>query len=229
MLYAVGMSPVSVTNGYTSRTKGVAAGLVAQGLDVVVAPLPGKPWDKKSVVPGRRVPVEQRRDVSEIDGVRHVHNPGLPAWEGDLDVFFQVAADAYVREAMIEKPEFILAASNYLSALPALIAARRLGVPFVYEMRGFWEVSAASVRPGWEQSDQYRLDRRYEDLVAREADRVVVITDEMREDLAARGIDADKVTVAPNCVDPEVFAPLGKDHALLRLSLIHISEPTRPY
>ncbi|MFP3361273.1 glycosyltransferase, partial [Planococcus sp. SIMBA_143] len=82
--------------------------------------------------------------------------------------------DAYVREAMIEKPEFILAASNYLSALPALIAARRLGVPFVYEMRGFWEVSAASVRPGWEQSDQYRLDRRYEDLVAREADRVVV-------------------------------------------------------
>lgn len=216
VLYAVGMSPVSVTNGYTSRTKGVAAGLVAQGLDVVVAPLPGKPWDKKSVVPGRRVPVEQRRDVSEIDGVRHVHNPGLPAWEGDLDVFFQVAADAYVREAMIEKPEFILAASNYLSALPALIAARRLGVPFVYEMRGFWEVSAASVRPGWEQSDQYRLDRRYEDLVAREADRVVVITDEMREDLAARGIDADKVTVAPNCVDPEVFAPLGKDHALLR-------------
>src|SRR5699024_7344521 len=116
---------------------------------------------------------------------------------------------------MIEKPEYILAASNYLSALPALIAARRLGVPFVYEIRGFWEVSAASVNPGWEETDQYHLDRKFELLLAHEADRVVVITDEMREDLIARGVPAEKIDVAPNCVDVKKFAPLGKDVALL--------------
>ncbi|PNL17821.1 glycosyltransferase [Micrococcus sp. FDAARGOS_333] len=226
VMYAVGMSPVSVTNGYTSRTKGVVEGLTGQGLDVFVAPMPGKPWDKKTVQGGRRVPAEQRRYVEEIDDVRYVHNPGIPAWEGDIDIFFQVAADAYVREAMIEKPEYILAASNYLSALPALIAARRLGIPFVYEMRGFWEVSAASVREGWADSDQYRLDRRMEDLVAGSADRVVVITEEMRQDLIARGVDGDLVSVAPNCVDADTFAPLGKDTALLRS--LGFSEPDLP-
>ena len=215
VMYAVGMSPVSVNNGYTSRTRGVAGGLTAQGMDVIVTPLPGKPWDKKAL-DRFTVPKEHRRYRQVIDGVTYSHNPGLPAWQGDLDVFFQVSADAYVREAMIEKPEFILAASNYLNALPALIAARRLGVPFVYEMRGFWEVSAASVRPGWAESDQYQLDRRLEFLVADQADRVVVITEEMRQDLIARGIDAEKISVAPNCVDAQEFAPLGKDGALLR-------------
>lgn len=215
VLYAVGMSPLSVSNGYTSRTHGVVAGLVSQELEVVVAPLPGKPWDK-GPQPGYRIPKERRRYIRYVDGVRYVHNPGVPAWGGDLDIFFQVSADAYVREALIEKPEFILASSNYLSALPALIAARRLGIPFVYEMRGFWEVSAASVNPGWEQSDQYRLDRRFEDFVAHEADRVVVITEEMRDDLASRGIDSTKISVAPNSVDTDSFSPRGKDWSLLK-------------
>lgn len=215
VLYAVGMSPLSVSNGYTSRTQGVATGLASQGADVLVAPMPGKPWDK-GAQPGFRIPKERRRYLREIDGVTYSHNPGIRAWEGDLDIFLQASADAYVREAMIEKPEYILAASNYLSALPALTAARRLGIPFVYEMRGFWEVSAASVNPGWEETDQYKLDRKFELFVAQQADRVIVITDEMREDLTRRGVAAEKIYVAPNCVDVEKFAPLGKDLVLLK-------------
>src|SRR5699024_4967632 len=170
VLYAVGMSPISISNGYTSRTHGVATGLTEQGAEVLVAPLPGKPWDK-GPQPGFRVPKEHHRYLRQINGVTYSHNPGLRAWEGDLDIFLQASTDAYVREAMIEKPEYILAASNYLSALPALTASRRLGIPFVYEMRGFWEVSAASVNPGWEESDQYKLDRKFELFVAQQADR----------------------------------------------------------
>ncbi|WP_176386711.1 glycosyltransferase [Gulosibacter sp. 10] len=210
VLYAVGISPISVSNGYTSRTQGVATGMASRGLDVVVAPMPGKPWDK-GPQPGYRVPGEHRRFTRAINGVTYAHNPGGKAWEGDIDVFFQISADAYVREALIDKPEFILAASNYLSALPALIAARRLGIPFVYEMRGFWEVTAASVNPAWADTDQYALDRKFELFVAQNADKIVVITDEMKQDLIERGVDGAKISVAPNCVDPEKFAPLGKD------------------
>lgn len=215
VLYAVGMSPISISNGYTSRTHGVATGLTEQGAEVLVAPLPGKPWDK-GPQPGFRVPKDHHRYLRQINGVTYSHNPGIRAWEGDLDIFLQASTDAYVREAMIEKPEYILAASNYLSALPALTASRRLGIPFVYEMRGFWEVSAASVNPGWEESDQYKLDRKFELFVAQQADQVVVITEEMRADLTQRGVSAKKIHVAPNCVDVEKFAPLGKDNVLLK-------------
>lgn len=215
VLYAVGMSPLSISNGYTSRTHGIATGLALQGAEVIVAPLPGKPWDK-GPQSGFRVPKDRRRYLRKINGVTYSHNPGIRAWEGDFDIFLQASTDAYVREAMIEKPEYILAASNYLSALPALTAARRLGIPFVYEMRGFWEISAASVNPGWEKTDQYKLDRKFEFLVADQADRVIVITDEMRQNLIERGIAAEKIYVAPNCVDVERFAPLGKDLALLK-------------
>lgn len=216
-IYAVGFSPLSTSNGYTSRTQGVARGLGSAGIDVLVAPMPGKPWDK-GAQPGFRIPQEKARYKRVVDGVSYVHNPGQKAWEGDIDTFIQVTADAYVREAMIEKPEFIIAASNYLSALPALIAARRLGIPFVYEIRGFWEVTAASMRPGWDQTDQYGFDRRFEMLVARNADKVVVITEEMRQDLIQRGLEGDNISVVPNCVDVDKFIPSGKDLVLLKRS-----------
>src|SRR5699024_3845133 len=106
VLYAVGISPLSVSNGYTSRTHGVATGLQTQGMEVIVAPLPGKPWDK-GAQSGFRIPREHHRYLRKVNDVTYSHNPGLRAWEGDFDTFIQVSADAYVREAMIEKPEYI--------------------------------------------------------------------------------------------------------------------------
>ena len=123
-------------------TAGTPEPWVAISLDVLVADTPARaeelllpeawamaqarttgtfpPLEPVAAIRSRTMTAPQRRYVEEIDDVRYVHNPGIPAWEGDIDIFFQVAADAYVREAMIEKPEYILAASNYLSALPAL-------------------------------------------------------------------------------------------------------------
>ncbi|WHS28199.1 glycosyltransferase [Auritidibacter ignavus] len=225
ILYAVGISPVSNSNGYTTRTQGIAQGLQLQGADVIVAPLPGKPWDRRPST-GFKVPQEKRRYQQQINGVHYVHNPGLKSWEGDIGVFLQVSADAYVREAMIDKPEVIVSASNYLTALPALMAARRLGVPFVYEMRGFWEVTAASKNPAWAGSEKYALDRRLEFQVASEADHVVVITEEMKDDLVERGVNGDNISVAANSVDIDKFFPQGKDLQLLKK--LGFSQPELP-
>src|SRR5699024_6910222 len=60
------------------------------------------------------------------------------------------------------------------------------------------------------------LDRKFELQFAQEADRVIVITEEMREELIGRGVAANKVFIAPNCVDTTKFVPLGKDVALLK-------------
>ena len=75
------------------------------------------------------------------------------------------AADVYVREAQRNRVAVIHAASNYVTALPALLAARRLGLPFVYEVRGIWEITELSDKPWWAQSDRYRLAVTLETLV----------------------------------------------------------------
>ncbi|MDJ0351362.1 glycosyltransferase [Pseudarthrobacter sp. PH31-O2] len=192
------------SNGYSTRTGGVVGGLRANGEDVLVVARPGYPWDSK-------VDVEvtsQERFEREISGVPHIFNPG-PSWTADrLDYYLAEAVDVYVREAQRNRASLIQAASNYVTALPALIAARRLGIPFAYEVRGLWEITQLSNNPDWADSDRYKLAVKLETLVATEADVVLAITSQVRDELVRRGVDTTLISLMPNSVDTDLFAPM---------------------
>ena len=123
ILYCAYSTPIFHSNGYSVRTEGVVAGLKAAGADVTVMGRSGYPWD----ISTSRAKPRKRRHVETRNGVDWVHVP-----EGNInhlapDVYVNVAADAVVRQARLLRPSVIHAASNYLNALPALVAARRLG------------------------------------------------------------------------------------------------------
>lgn len=207
VLYCVHSTPVFNSNGYSTRTRGVANGFHRSGTDVRVVARAGYPWDTRADV-AKPPPV---RSVRELDDVQYVHLPGSGLGTVPMDRYLIEAADAFTREALLQRPSVIQAASNYRTALPALIAARRVGIPFVYEIRGFWEMSQAAAKPAWENSEQYRTIAQLETMLAQEADHVLAITSQVKDELTSRGIAADKVTVAPNAVDTDEFAPLPKD------------------
>ena len=209
VLYCVHSTPAFNTNGYSLRTRGVALGLRAAGRDVVVVGRAGYPWDGKADV----AKPKQVRHVVEVDGVDYVHLPGRGLAPTPTDHYVQQCADAFVREARMRRPGVIQAASNYRVGLSALIAARRLGVPFVYEVRGLWEITEASDKPGWESTERYRLQSELETLVAREADAVLAITPQTRDELVRRGVPSEKITVAANAVDTAEFVPLPRDES----------------
>ena len=132
----------------------------------------------------------------------------------------------------MQRPTLIQSASNFRTAIPALIAARRVGVPFVYEVRGLWEFTEASAKPGFEKTERFDAMRRAEAFVASEADAVLAITRQVKDELVSRGVDENKIVLAPNAVDPEVFLPIPQDEKFADrhristevpvLSLIHI-------
>lgn len=192
------------SNGYSTRTGGVVGGLKANGEDVLVVARPGYPWDSK-------VDVEvssKERFVREISGVAHVFNPG-PSWTADrLDYYLAEAVDVYVREAQRNRVSLIQSASNYVTALPALMAARRLGIPFVYEVRGLWEITQLSNNSDWGETDRFNLAVRLETLVATEADLVLAITGQVRDELVRRGVKSSAISLMPNSVDTDTFAPM---------------------
>lgn len=210
VMYCAYSTPAFHSNGYSVRTKGVVSGLREAGADVFVAARSGYPWDSRS---GTKVPPRRRRHAVQIDDVEYVHFP-----EGDLesmrvDDYVQVAADSYVREARLKRPALIHAASNFVTALPALIAARRLGLPFVYEVRGLWEVTEASAKPGWADSGRYAWQANMEASVASQADAVLAITQETKDELVRRGVPAERIEILPNGVDTESFLPIPRDEA----------------
>ena len=207
IMYCAHSTAMFNTNGYSIRTHGMAKGLADAGENVVVVGRPGYPWDSQT--DGAKPP--SRRHTGQLEGIDYVHLPGSPLSGTRFDRYILESADAYVREARLLRPSLIHSASNYWTALPALIAARRLGLPFVYEVRGLWEITEASDKPGWENTERYAQQVQLETLVASEADAVLAITAETKDELIRRGVPGDKISLAPNAVDTTSYLPLPKD------------------
>jgi PEP-CTERM/exosortase A-associated glycosyltransferase len=117
------------------------------------------------------------------------------------------------------QPHIIHAHSPVLNALPALKVGRRLAVPVVYEVRAFWEDAAVDHGTTSEGSLRYRLTRAAETRALRRADHVFTICEGLRQDIAARGIPPEKITVIPNAVDVDSFALGGTADPSLAASL----------
>ena len=120
------------------------------------------------------------------------------------------------------RPAIIHAHSPALNALPAVRAGRRHRVPMVYEVRALWEDAALSGGTQGIASLRYRATQLLETYALRRADAVTTICQGLRDDMTARGIPEEKITVIPNAVDRDAFAGPGvPDQALAgRLGLI---------
>ncbi|MGW9005116.1 glycosyltransferase [Brevibacterium casei] len=221
VMYCVHSDPVFDSNGYSTRTRGLVEALHEAGVDISVVSRLGYPWD---VHPGA-APKGSVRDVAELGGVEYVHLPGANINRDPIDEYVLKAADAYVREAKIRRPQRIHAASNFRQALAALIASRRVGVPFVYEVRGLWELTEAASKEEWERSERFALQVELENLVATEADHVLAITTQVRDELISRGVAPERITLARNAVNADEFVPLPPDRDFARSIGVTLDRP----
>jgi len=104
------------------------------------------------------------------------------------------------------KPDVLHAHSPVLNALPTLWVGRRRQLPVVYEVRAFWEDAAVSHGTGQHGGMRYAVSRMLETYALRHADAVTTICEGLRDDIVARGVAADNVTVIPNAVDTQAFS-----------------------
>ncbi|NZA25323.1 glycosyltransferase [Luteimonas sp. SJ-92] len=199
------------SGGYATRSHGVATGLRGVGVEVICLTRPGFPLDMKREL----APVDVAA-VDVIDGVPYQRiNEPLRA---NISEYRYVLAAANRLEAELARlgVSYVQAASNYVTGLPALIAARRLGVPFFYEVRGLWEITRMSRDEEFAKSISFDVQRHLEGTLAREADHVFTLTEPMREELIDRGVDPERISLLPNSVDAKRFVPVPRDDALAR-------------
>jgi len=118
-----------------------------------------------------------------------------------------------------QSPDIVHAHSPVLDFYPALYAARRAGLPVVYEVRALWEDAAVDHGTTREGSLRYRLSRALESFAVRAADHVTTICEGLRGEIAARGVSESRITVIPNAVDLEAFRSDGAPDAALARAL----------
>jgi PEP-CTERM/exosortase A-associated glycosyltransferase len=208
--------------GYTVRTQAVAASQIEAGLDPQVMVRAGWPRD-----PGAADMIQTER----IDGVPY-HRVEPAKWHREPDRLLNEVVRVAIPLVEELRPAVLQPASNHLQALTALAIARPLGVPVVYEVRGFWEESwgargddeAAAMA-----TDRYRLTRETETRVMGEADAIVTLSEVMRDEILSRGIPAEKVVIVPNAVDVRRFRPVRRDDKLASSLGIGRGEPVVGY
>ena len=110
-----------------------------------------------------------------------------------------------IEVAKQEKVDLIHAHTPYRVGLPALRAARKLKLPFVYEMRGMWEETAVANGRWRPNGPAYRRFQNYETKVLRSADSVVCISETLKREAISRGVSESKITVVTNAVDESII------------------------
>ncbi len=210
VVHLVTNSLPEVQAGYTLRTRGIVGAQQAAGLDVHVCTPPG-------------FPVAQGRLAAEpfvtVDGVPHHRTlrRGLPLGRPD-ELLEAYAASAAALAARVGA-SVLHAHSKHVNAQAALVAGARLGLPVVYEVRGFLE-DTWRTRGGRADSDFYGWTRATETRCMREATAVVTLSQSMRDDIVARGIDPGAIHVVGNCVpDDHVDNPVDRDGVRERLAI----------
>ena len=195
-------------SGYTTRTHEILKNLQAAcdksgNRKLFVLTRTGYPWDRKDALSH-----PAKEDTFNIlDGIRydHLREPK----NNSLTVFYAEAAAKEFEKYIIEhKISCVHAASNHVNALPALIAARRLGIPFQYEMRGLWELTRISRCPEFAKSHNFKLGLDLEAFVAVHADRVFAISNQLSLYIQKNwGVKAKNIALLPNCADIERIKP----------------------
>ncbi len=207
ILYNAHQSLPFHTSGYATRTHGLARALRNLGIDLTVVTRAGYPADT-----GKNADGIQTRYIDDVP-YRCDIAPGRGQWTLPLDQYIDAGASWLVEQARSIKPAVIHTASNYMAGLAGVEAARRLGIPSIYEMRGLWHVTKWSKDAAYNLTDRFVLSQKFELETARAADHVIAITGALKEWLIDHGIDGNKISLAPNAVDLEAFAPRAVDTA----------------
>ena len=176
-------------SGYTFRTLAILREQHALG------------WDTLQLTTPKQGPGDARQET--VDGLSFLRTPS----RAGTGLLAQMRLTAHrLKEAVADsRPDLIHAHSPVLNALPSLWVGRQTGLPVVYEMRASWEDAAVDHGSTREGSLRYRVSRSLESFALRRATQVTTICDGLRNDIVARGIPEQRVTVIPNAVDVGAF------------------------
>lgn len=198
-------------NGFTMRSMYTLRAQRDAGLEPIVLTALGFP---------RVNGIEDFAAEDVIDDIRHIRLDLGPDYDlkAPLDRYltdFAWAAAAHVREL---RPSVIHAGSGhrgYETALVGLALGRHFGLPVVYEVRSFFESTWTPEAARAELGEYYQRRFDTENRCMAAADAVITISESMRTEIASRGVDPERIAIAPNGVDTTRFSPRERSEELI--------------
>ncbi|HST81342.1 MAG TPA: glycosyltransferase family 4 protein [Kineosporiaceae bacterium] len=215
VLYLAKESMPHRNNGYCTRTHETLLAVRATGRVPIAVTLPGFPATGD---PANPQPVARTSRVDEIE-YHHVM-PGAAHLLSDVpyDEYVQLTTTAFAREVRRVRPEVLHAGSGhrgYDLAAVGQALAEWADLPWIYEVRSFFETTWTADERYAEHAEYYHRRFDAESRAMRAADAVVTLSGPMRDEIVhEHGIDPANVWVIPNAVDLDRFVAVPRDQEL---------------
>ena len=206
VLHVVTNALPEVQAGYTLRTHGIAQAQVAKGHEVWVVTRLGFPVDIGVIGAADRLTLDHV-NYQRLLPFRGVTSSAGPRLDQGISALQRLVSKV--------RPDLLHAHSKHDNAQLGLAVGRRLGLPVLYEVRGFLEETWRS-RGGSPDSDRYRMFKDAETWCMEQADLVLTLSETMRAEILRRGIHPSHVVVVPNAVPNAFLDPLPDGTATRR-------------
>lgn len=194
--------------GYTIRTHELVKSLQKREIDVVVL-------NKLYMTRG---------GMKEKDGVKYARL----GTEKKIRMYKDAIMNSkeYIREYAKElekycehyKPDIIHACSNYINPLVGSIVGKKLGIPCIYEVRGFWDLTRLAYDPEWETTDSFEEYGKAEEMCYKKSDHIFALNGQIKREIESllANEHTNKITVIKNAVNIEKWRPKRRNEGLRR-------------
>lgn len=214
--------------GYTVRTKYATESLRSAGIETVVVVQVGGNGQTSA------------ESLSNLQGVPVIRMGGEEQTQTDHQHWLSDNVAGFYDIVRRIRPRAIHAHSDFMNGLVATHVGRALGIPVVFEIRGFWEESwllRTTRAEGWENPQQvlqlfgapeaYTGAKAAEIRVWRDAHHVITLAETMRDYAIQQSLGElgpEDVTIVPNAVNPSMFDPQKESNEVRSRFGFHDSE-----
>ena len=138
-------------------------------------------------------------------------NPALRAFRYILVNIIQ-----YVKGSHAKNVDLIYAGSTPpTQGLLCGLVKKRLKVPFVYNLQDIFPDSLVNAKMTKKGSLIWKIGRKIENFTYSSADKIIVISEDFKRNIMAKGVPEEKIVVVPNWVNTENVYPVKREDNIL--------------
>lgn len=170
--------------------------------------------------PSRGISEQEAKMVPNIEKLcsNHLHIYRYKMFREKKNILFRVmryilCSVQQIRYGLKEKNiDLIFAGSTPpFQGLICAFLKKKKKIPFVYNCQDIFPDSMVSAKLTTDKSVIFKIGSKISQVIYRNADKIIVISNSMKENLVKKGVNKDKIEIVPNWIDEKVIYPIEKD------------------
>lgn len=151
-----------------------------------------------------------KMNVYRFNLIGEKKNPVLRAWRYTMSCIKQFVRGIFAKDARLCDIMFIASTPPIQGAMAALVKKVR-HIPLVYNLQDIFPDSLVGTGLAKKDGLLWKIGRVIENFTYRNADKIIVISQDFKRNIMAKGVPEEKIEVIYNWVDEQAVVPISRE------------------